>query len=234
MSDPRRWSEEGEGGELARELLLAGQSRRMPDSERRAVWAGIALALPATVPTPEVSSAASGAAGSVLGAYLTKGAIFLATLGAISFGALQLWPRPQLVTQAAVSAPATVMPPAEALQPALAAAVPRPEVTEPTATVPSSSKPRAGTESQLREESLAVLEARSALRSGDAARCLALLEQARSRFPRGGLGQEREALTIDALSKSGQAAVARRRAEAFLRAYPKSPYVADVRRIAER
>jgi hypothetical protein len=48
------------------------------------------------------------------------------------------------------------------------------------------------------------------------------------------LGQEREALTIEALAKSGQSALARRRAEAFLRVHPSSPYVADVRRIAEQ
>lgn len=234
MSDPRRWSEGGEDSELARELVLAGQSRRMPESERRAVWAGIALGLPAHAPTPDLGAAAPGAAGSVLSAYLTKGAVFLATLGALSIGALQLWPSHE---QAAKSAPSSNVPQAPAAVPAdpqPRSTVSEPEVRAPPAVAPSSARPRAATESQLREESLAVLEARSALRSGDAARCLVLLEQARVRFPRGGLGQEREALTIDALAKTGQSAVARRRAEAFLRAHPKSPYVADVRRIAER
>jgi outer membrane protein assembly factor BamD (BamD/ComL family) len=78
-----------------------------------------------------------------------------------------------------------------------------------------------------------VLEARAALRAGDAARCLTLLEQARARFPRGALGQEREALTVEALARAGQSAAAKRRAAAFLRAHPQSPYVADLRRLAE-
>ena len=77
-----------------------------------------------------------------------------------------------------------------------------------------------------------MLAARSALRSGDAARSLSHLEQARARFPHGALGQEREALTIEALAKSGQSAAARRLADAFLRLHPHSPYVVDVRRSA--
>jgi hypothetical protein len=84
--------------------------------------------------------------------------------------------------------------------------------------------------SQLREESLAVLEVRQTLRTGDAGSALKLLEQARARFPRGALGQEREALTIEALAQSGARAAAERRAALFLRAYPKSPYAADVQR----
>jgi hypothetical protein len=169
----------------------------------------------------------------VLSAYLTKGAIFLATVGAVSVGALQLWPSHEPASKSAPSSSAPRAQLAVQPDPQPLSSVTEPEVSVPPAVAPSV-KPRVGAESQLREESLAVLEARSALRSGDAARCLVLLEHARQRFPRGGLGQEREALTIEALAKTGQSAVARRRAEAFLRAHPKSPYVADVRRIAER
>ena len=61
------------------------------------------------------------------------------------------------------------------------------------------------------------------------ARALALLDAARTRFADGGLVQEREALTIEALVRSGQRALATKRAEAFLRDYPKSPHGADVR-----
>ena len=84
--------------------------------------------------------------------------------------------------------------------------------------------------SRLAEESRMVLEARNALRSGDPGAALRLLEAARIAFPDGGLVQEREALTIEALARSGQREVASRRAEAFLRDYPKSPHAADVRR----
>jgi outer membrane protein assembly factor BamD (BamD/ComL family) len=74
----------------------------------------------------------------------------------------------------------------------------------------------------LREESDRVAEARAALRRGDASAALAQLEQIRTRFPAGGLVQEREALTIEALARSGRRADASARAAAFLRAYPTS------------
>lgn len=86
--------------------------------------------------------------------------------------------------------------------------------------------------SSLREESLLILEARRALRSGDFTSTLQRLEEVRARFPRGALVQEREALTVEALGRSGARAAAERRARTFLRNYPNSPYAADVERYA--
>ncbi len=233
MSDPVRWSEGGDASELERELLQAAQSRRLPDSERRALWAGIALSLPAQpgplpVPPP-------GAAASQLGAYLTKGKLFLAMLAGLGLGAvgLSVWssssapPTTVATVPSSPALPAATPPVIEA--PAI---VQEPVVAEEPSKAALEAKPRVSAASQLREESAAVLEARAALRAGDAPRSLALLSQARARFPRGALGQEREALTIEALSRAGQAAAAQRRAKAFLAAHPQSPYVADLRRIA--
>ena len=78
--------------------------------------------------------------------------------------------------------------------------------------------------SRLREERAMLEEARDALRRGDAAGALHKLEQARARFPGGVLVQEREALAIEALSRTGQRAAASARAAAFLSAYPTSPH----------
>jgi len=86
-------------------------------------------------------------------------------------------------------------------------------------------------ESRLREESLLVLEAREGLRSGRASLVLRQLEAARTRFPDGTLAQEREALTIEALWRSGQTAAARQRAETFARTYPGSPHAARVQQL---
>lgn len=232
MIDPKRWSDAGEAQELERELLLAGQAARMPESERRALWASIALGLP-VAPAPTQPPAPL-AAGGGLAAYLTKSLIFLATLAGVGVGVSHFWPRSSAAPQVLVP-PVAARPPLE--QPPSAPAdapTPASEAVAPaTPTAPLEPK-RAPTASQLREESLAVLEARAALRAGNASQSLSLLEHARARFPRGALGQEREALTIEALAKTGQAATARRRAEAFLRAHPQSPYVADLRRIAEQ
>lgn len=233
MTDPKRWSEDEDASQLERELLLSGQAPSMPDSERRALWASIALSLPAATPSsaPVAHAPVTGAAGG--SAYLTKGLLFLAGVGGLGFGASRLWPQPEV-------APALTTPALHARQSVSATVQPMPAAPVPAATIvpPGASEARAEAKrviptSQLREESMAVLEARAALRAGNASQTLALLEQARQRFPRGALGQEREALTIEALAQSGQSAMAQRRAEAFLRAHPASPYVADLRRIAQ-
>ncbi len=78
--------------------------------------------------------------------------------------------------------------------------------------------------SMVREESRAVGAAREALRSGDAAGALAQLDAIRARFPEGVLGQEREALTIEALYKSGRRSEASARAKQFVAANPSSAH----------
>jgi hypothetical protein len=87
-------------------------------------------------------------------------------------------------------------------------------------------------ETMTREESRLVAEARDALRKGDAAGALTMLEQIRVRFPSGVLGQEREALAIEALARSGRKAEAAARASAFVKAYPSSPLASRVQGFA--
>ena len=89
-------------------------------------------------------------------------------------------------------------------------------------------------ESRLGEESQLVLDAREGLRAGHPSLVLRQLEEARSRFPDGTLTQEREALTIEALWRSGQTAAARHRAETFARTYPGSPHAARVQQLTSR
>jgi outer membrane protein assembly factor BamD (BamD/ComL family) len=85
-------------------------------------------------------------------------------------------------------------------------------------------------ESRLSDEAHAVLAARAALRSGNPAAALRELSDARALFPRGALVQEREALTIEALARTGQSGAASARAQAFLSRFPRSPHADDVRR----
>jgi outer membrane protein assembly factor BamD (BamD/ComL family) len=94
---------------------------------------------------------------------------------------------------------------------------------------PSEPAPESRAASRLREESAAVLAIRKTLLSGDPREALRMLDRAASEFPNGALAQEREALSIRALVDSGEKEAARRRGEAFLRAYPKSPHAAEVR-----
>jgi hypothetical protein len=236
MIDPKRLTETGAGATHAEErLLLAGQQQRLPEGERSAIWAGIAAQLPAPVPGHAASGAgASGAASAgAASAALIKGLVTVAVVGAsvaAGYGAIRRsepvrhLERNESAARTAVSVELSATRAVEPAIPLGSSSVVAPAVAPPTS-VAGGVGP-----SQLREESLAVLEVRQALRTGDAGSALKLLEQARARFPRGALGQEREALAIEALAQSGARAAAERRAAAFLRAYPKSPYAADVQR----
>jgi outer membrane protein assembly factor BamD (BamD/ComL family) len=75
--------------------------------------------------------------------------------------------------------------------------------------------------------------ARAELRRGNAVSAQQMLEQMRVKFPSGVLGQEREVLSIEVLAARGNGDAARRRARAFIAAYPKSPHSAQLARFAE-
>jgi hypothetical protein len=96
---------------------------------------------------------------------------------------------------------------------------------------PQNAKPERA--SRLREEARVLRDAREALRRGDPASAFAALEVARTEFAGGMLGEEREALTIELLAKSGQRETARQRARAFLRSFPRSAHAERVRSFAE-
>jgi hypothetical protein len=87
-------------------------------------------------------------------------------------------------------------------------------------------------ETRLLEESRRLTEARDALRRGDASGALSQLAELQRAVPGGILGQEREALAIEALAKSGRASEAQARARAFLQAYPQSPHATRVEAFA--
>ena len=80
---------------------------------------------------------------------------------------------------------------------------------------PAEGWPVAGSVHSHRRSSM-VAHARRQLRSGNPSGAFRALVQARERFPRGVLVQEREALTIEALARSGQSSEARARCSDFL------------------
>jgi len=83
------------------------------------------------------------------------------------------------------------------------------------------------------DEVSTVLAARMALRAGQTARALSLLDDHDRLFPRGAYGSEVEILRIEALSLSGAKAEARARAQRFLALHPDSPYAGRARVHAE-
>jgi len=239
MNDPRRWTDEGgEATALERELVGAGRDAGPSHEQKRMVWGAIAgQAIPSA--TGPGAAPASGASASI-GLTVLKGTAIVALLGAGIVASYRTMRGP-IPPSTRSPAPAPV--PAE--QPPSAApplggepAAEGPRSVKVAHSAPAAPRPNAAAAaalaenaraSQLREESAMILGARRVLRAGDPAGALTLLDAARTRFPGGILVQEREALTIEALVRSGQRALATKRAEAFLRDYPKSPHGADVR-----
>ena len=241
-----------------RELLGAGQRLEPPEGLSSQLWPSLSSKLALAVAPlergqsplkPSPARVALGKSG--VGAALVKGALIVVVIGVAGFVGARLWrgknePRPSAVTPAlsvsarpSAAASATV---AESDAVTAELAPPVSASTKPSAAVPRSTTvthstrsaaatPQPAASSDVREESRAVAAARDALRSGNALGALGLLEQARQRFGAGVLGQEREALTIEALAKAGQVAAARARGHSFLNAYANSPYAAKVRQI---
>ena len=83
--------------------------------------------------------------------------------------------------------------------------------------------------SQLEGETRALRRARDELRAGKLADAFATLEASQRRFAAPELVQEREALMIELLARSGQQAAAAQRARAFLSRFPESPHAQQVR-----
>ncbi|HEY3493353.1 MAG TPA: outer membrane protein assembly factor BamD, partial [Polyangiaceae bacterium] len=89
-----------------------------------------------------------------------------------------------------------------------------------------------GASRALEEEAALLRRARSELRGGRLAEAFATLEASRERFSLPELAQEREALLIELLYRSGEPARAAEKARSFLSRYPESPHAAKLRSIA--
>jgi hypothetical protein len=229
MTDPIRWSDSDDPANAAERMLMrSGQDLAMPDAEKQAVWNQILGALPPVGPVAAAKAAILASRGSLLA---LKVLCALGVAAGLAVGTHYWLSRAPVLAPSAPSLPATAS--ASAMATASATATPTLDTTSHAtqardvtpAPSPSMAPSRA---SQLREESIAVMAARQALRENDAGKALRLLEQAQLRFKKGVLAEEREALTIEALAKSGQKARASARAAAFLHNYPRSPHAADV------
>jgi hypothetical protein len=239
VTDPKRWSDAGDAATpLEQSLVRAGQDQLMPTGLRDAVWGRIVGTIPAlpqgfgSDPCADVVSKGS----SLIPPVAIKAlGLALAVIGVGAIGryftvASTKVPPVESTAPAATAAPesrsVSVAPPSNDRLPVesrAAASLPAP--TPSVGHAAGSSRA-----SQLREESQAVLAARQALVSNDAAAALRLLEQARQRFGNGALNEEREVLTIEALASSGDKVRAAERAKTFLRTHPRSPHAADVQR----
>jgi hypothetical protein len=87
-------------------------------------------------------------------------------------------------------------------------------------------------QSQLKEEADLLRQARAKLRAGELANALELLDESKRRFAAPELYQEREALLIELLARTGRTTAAAERARVFLRSFPESPHADRLRAFA--
>jgi hypothetical protein len=132
---------------------------------------------------------------------------------------------PTLATALATVEP--TLPPALTPPPAPAPAAPSPAPSPAIATALTTET--ASAPSSLDAEIALVRDARAALRGGDAARALALLDEHTRRFSRGALAEDCDAERIYALCALGRSGEARSLASRFLTSHPASPHGASVR-----
>lgn len=130
-------------------------------------------------------------------------------------------------------APLHVVPSVPALPVAEVEREPTAGRTQPHRERPSllgSAEPAAAPEpSRLARETAALRDANEALRTGAAARALALLDDFTEQFPNGMLAEEALATRISALCKLGRVAEAGALGARFMQRYPRSPALGRVR-----
>ena len=227
MNQPRRLLDENPTG-LERELLKAGTAYRSSSSARQKTLAALGL-----VGTATASAGVAAASSSVIPklgllkilAVAGIGVAVLTPIGLIAWKKLDAPEKPVVaVTQPAGPA----IPAPQAAPPASVTPVEPSEAPQLDAPAPKADA-RAAASGALSAE-LGVLDiARSKLAAGDARGALTVLDEYARTFPRGRLGLEAEVLRIDALSRAGDSAAAKRRAEAFLKRHPKSVLAQRVR-----
>jgi hypothetical protein len=224
MTEPRRLREQTDSG-LERALLEAGSAYRSSSATRARTLAALGVAGSVVLST----SAAGGAFSSLLAKVgWTKLAISAAFVAGALPAGYYAWhhyhaPRPTPPAEAAALAPVedrpSAQPPAPA-QPEMATEAPSASVARPA---------KADTKVALAAELGALDAVRSALAHGDPGGALSLLDSYAKDYPHGRLVLEAEVLRIDALARAGQTDLAKKRAEAFLKRYPKSVLASRVR-----
>ena len=265
MSDSRRLlSTTGDEHEIERRLLRGLRDVAAPPDAKAETWTRLQAQLTAAAAVGAGAVAAQYASKAALGSTAEAGAASMQTgpaastalrtvaiklglgvlvAGAVTIGAVALWPhRTPTMTSPAIAparpAPAPVVRPLSPIAP-VPATVPMPDGPSVNPTTVQDNKTTRARRPEptiapdpLSVEAAMITGARAQLRGGDARAALATLGRLQSRSRNGALRQEREILTIQALSALGETEDARRRARAFVASYPDSPHAAQMKGIA--
>ena len=105
----------------------------------------------------------------------------------------------------------------------------RPPPMASVATAPAGSTRAATSPGDVAAEVRLLGDAQSAMRAGEAERALLLFDEHARRYPKGALGEERDAARIGALCALGRIPEAREATDRFLQAAPMSPHAGPLR-----
>jgi hypothetical protein len=229
-SDPERLLGASSGCSLAeRELLESVHHVGPPSTAKDEAWRGLAakIAVASAAGTAHTSTAAAATKVSVAqgGLYTQVAALVLG--GGLMVGGGWLALRAPEASTPLVAPPAVVAPKAVAPPPRAhdeAPVLPPPVIEERRSEKVAGRRTEPPRVDSLKAESGLLSQARAELRSGNSAGAQASLDKLQAQFPKGVLLQEREVLAIEVLHARGNVEAARRRAKAFIAAYPKSPH----------
>jgi len=232
MNEPPRLHIEPES-ELERSLLDAGRSYTASASSRANVLAALGVV---GLTASSTTAAAMTKAGAV------KWLAATAFLAGVAIPTVRYLAGHSAPASASARAPIANSAPAVATVPSSAPAPANTHESLPNAGDPTAAEPAVnGTANAVRVESkpapasplaaeLSALDtARAALAAGNPTAALSGLDAYARNFPHGKLSLEAEVLRIDALAKSGQAAAAQKRAQAFMKRHPDSMLASRVR-----
>ena len=239
--DPERLLSASSVDPRERELLGSVRHVGPPDGARARAWRGIASQIMVGAAVGAVSSstaaAASKASAGSLASWALSTKIALVAAGGLALGG-GYWalhsakPASTGKVQSAVVAPARTGAPArsEAPETVVTPAAPLEEAPREDAPSRKLEPPKLDL---LKAESALLTDARAQLRSGSATAAQASLDRLQAQFPNGMLTQEREVLGIEVLYARGNVDGAKRRAKAFVKAYPNSPHSAKLSRFLD-
>jgi TolA-binding protein len=253
MSDPIRLLS-GETSEFEKSLLNSWETEQPSDAAKERVLAMVGAGVLAGAATlaaktggaaggsiaPKAGAAAVGAltkwltvcAVGAVGAGVALGYVHRHPSATVAGAAHDRVPEPRTAPSLPVPAPPQAgATPSRASEPATAAGT-TPEPAGRSSTLQRRGPLEKGThpsDPALGEQVSAIDRARRTLGDGDAAGALRELDDYESRFPRGALGEEAEALRVEALLAEGDRAAAAKVGARFLAAHPASPHAARVR-----
>ncbi|HEX2876818.1 MAG TPA: outer membrane protein assembly factor BamD [Polyangiaceae bacterium] len=238
--DPERLLSASNAEPLERELLGSVRHVGPPEGAKDIAWRNIAgqIAVVATVGAVSTSTAAaaSKASAGTLATWALSTKLALVAAGGLALGGGYLALRSEApspsTARRAVVASVTPAVPVVAPLPKPAEVAPAP-AEAPVEDAPSGHKLVPRSTDALKAESKLLTDARAQLRSGNLAGAQLSLDRLQAQFPKGMLTQEREVLAIEVAYARGNVDAAKRRAKAFVKAYPKSPHSAKLARFLD-